>query len=44
VAVISLTVLLSVLLHGFTAVPLANRFAPRTPTPRMEHRTGRVEQ
>jgi sodium/hydrogen antiporter len=33
VAVISLTILLSVLAHGFTAVPLANRFASTAPTP-----------
>ncbi len=33
VAVISLTVLLSVLAHGFSAVPAANRFAATSPTP-----------
>ena len=34
VAVISLTILLSVLAHGFSAVPAANRFASASPTPR----------
>ena len=33
VAVISLTVLLSVLAHGFSAVPAANRFASTAPSP-----------
>ncbi len=33
VAVISLTVLLSVLAHGFSAVPAANRFATAAPPP-----------
>ena len=33
VAVISLTILVSVLAHGFSAVPLANRFASAAPTP-----------
>jgi NhaP-type Na+/H+ or K+/H+ antiporter len=39
VAVIALTVLLSVVVHGFSANPLANRFAPSQPPdpPHPEH-------